>query len=158
MNKQTPHFFHSLFAACLLLGGCATTGVKLTNPAVVQKLNSIDKASMATVVIYREGNFMGGGLRPTVMLNGKDFVNIGSGRVFIGKFSPGHYAFEMDDRKSGTEVDLHAGQVLYMKVEIVPGFWKGGGRLTQMAPEQGAFESRRLQLLPANEIEMAAYR
>lgn len=143
---------------CITLAGCATTGVKPTNPAVVQKLNSIDMSSMAAVVIYRESNMMGSGLRPTVMLNGKDFVNVGNGRVFVGRFQPGHYAFEMDDRKSGTQVNLNAGQTLYMKVEIVPGFWKGGGRMTQMAPEQGAFEARRLQLIPSNEIEIASYR
>ncbi len=63
----------------------------------------------------------------------------------------------MDDKKSGTEVNLSAGKAVYMKVEIVPGFWKGGGRLTQVAPEQGAFEAKRLQLIDSNEIEIAAY-
>jgi hypothetical protein len=64
----------------------------------------------------------------------------------------------MDDKKSGTEVDLAPGKTVYMKVELVPGFWKGGGRLLQMAPEQGAFEAKRLELVPTAEIEIAAYR
>lgn len=109
-------------------------------------------------MIYREANFAGGGLRPTVMLDGRDFVNVGNGRVFIGSFQPGHYVFQMDDKKSGTEVDLVPGKAVYMKVEIVPGFWKGGGRLTQMAPEQGSFEAKRLQLVESKEIEIASYR
>lgn len=92
------------------------------------------------------------------MLNGKEFVNIGNGRVFIGAFKPGHYAFEMDDRKSGTETDLTPGKSVFMKVAIVPGFWKGGGRLTQMAPDQGAFEAKRLELISASEIEIPSYR
>jgi hypothetical protein len=38
------------------------------------------------------------------------------------------------------------------------GMWKGGGRLSQMAPEQGSFEAQRLQLIDPNEIEIASYR
>ena len=156
MNHLVSRLF-CLFA-CILLSACATTGVKPANPAVVAKLDAIDKSSMATVVIYRESNFYGSALRPTIMLNGKDFVNVGNGVVFVGAFRPGHYAFEMDDRKSGTEVDLAPGKSLFLKVAIVSGFWKGGGRLTQMAPEQGVFEARRLQLIPAREIEIPSYR
>ncbi len=113
---------------------------------------------MATVIIYRERNFMGAALRPTVMLNGKDFVNVGNGRVFVGAFRPGHYVFQMDDKKSGTELDLRAGQAIYMKVDLVAGMWKGGGRLSQIAPEQGRFEAQRSQLMPAKEIEISSYR
>jgi len=142
---------------CALVASCATTGVSPENPAVVSKLRSLGPQH-AAVVIYRDSNFAGSALRPTVMLNGQDFVNIGNGRVFVGSFQPGHYVFQMDDKKSGTEVNLAAGQAVYMKVEIVPGFWKGGGRLTQVAPEQGAFEAKRLQLIDSNEIEIAAYR
>ena len=142
---------------CFLLAACATTGVSPVNQAVVSKLQLVG-SQRATVVIYRESNFAGSGLRPTVMLNGQDFVNIGNGRVFIGAFQPGHYVFQMDDKKSGTELDLRPGQTVYMKVEIVPGFWKGGGRLTQTAPEQGSFEAKRLQLIESKEIEIPSYR
>ncbi len=156
MNKRI------IYLGCLALipifGGCATTGVKPTNPAVMRKLDEINKGTMATVVIYRESSFNGGGLRPTVMLDGHDFVNLGNGRVFVGAFRPGHYVFEMDDKKSGTELNLAAGQTVYMKMEIVPGFWKGGGRLLQIAPEQGAFEAKRLKLMPSREIEIESYR
>ena len=156
MTKCSTLLFALVFTA--LVAGCATTGVQPANPAVMQRLNSVNQTQMATVVIYRESNFYGAALRPTVTLNGEDFVNVGNGRVFIGAFRPGHYVFEMDDKKSGTEVDLTPGKVVYMKVELVTGFWKGGGKLLQMAPEQGAFEAKRLELMPANEIEIASYR
>jgi len=146
-----------MVVCCSLFASCATTGVSPVNQAVVSKLQSVG-AQKATVVIYRESNFAGGALRPTVMLNGQDFVNVGNGRVFIGAFQPGHYVFQMDDKKSGTELDLRAGQTVYMKVEIGPGFWKGGGRLTQTASEQGSFEAKRLQVMENKEIEIAAYR
>jgi hypothetical protein len=140
------------------LPSCATTGVQPVKPEVVARMNAIDRRTTATVVIYRESNFYGSALRPTVVLNGQDLVNVGNGRVFVGAISPGHYVFEMDDRKSGTEIDLKPGQSVYMKVELVPGFWKGGGRLLQVASEQGAFESKRLDLVPSQEIENPAFR
>jgi len=48
----------------------------------------------------------------------------------------------MDDGTSGAEIDLRPGQSYYLKVEIVPGFWKGGGKMTYVAPEQGGRRSR----------------
>jgi hypothetical protein len=143
----------------LSFSGCATSsGVKPVNPAVEAKLSTIPADSMATLVIYRESNGFGAMLRPTVMLDGKDFVNIGNGRVFVGAMKPGHYVIEMDDKKSGAEIDLKAGDSAYFKTEIVPGMWKGGGRLLKVLPEQGAFEAKRLELVPADEIEIPAYR
>ncbi len=141
-----------------LLAGCVTTGVQPVNPEVSAKMSAINPQTTATIVIYRESNFYGSALRPTVTLNGSDLVNVGNGRVFVGAINPGHYVFEMDDKKSGTEVDLKPGQALYMKVELVQGFWKGGGRLLQVAPEQGAFEAKRLDLVPSEEIGNPAFR
>jgi hypothetical protein len=112
-----------------------------------------DDGSKARVVIYRPKSIMGMALHPTVMLDGKDLINVGNGTVWVGMFPPGNYAFQMDDKKSGAELDLKAGESYYMKVEIVPGVWKGGGRMTLMAKEQGAPESRDLRPLPAKEVE-----
>ncbi len=158
MKRRILSAFACLFP--LFFQSCATTmhGVDPANPAVTQKMNAVNKSTMASVIIYRERAYLGSALRPTVMLNGKDFVNVGNGRVFVGAFHPGHYVFQMDDKKSGSELDLKPGQAVYMKVELVPGFWKGGGRLMQIAPEQGRFEAQRLEPMPAKEIEIPSYR
>ena len=63
--KLHTHIARLVSLALCLLVGCATTGVKPTNPAVVERLRSVDQTQMATVVIYRESNFYGGALRPT---------------------------------------------------------------------------------------------
>jgi len=85
-------------------------------------------------------------------------VNIGNGKVFVAALSPGHHTFEMDDKKSGTTVDLKPGQEVYLKIEIVPGFWKGGGKMTQVAPQQGSYEATRLDLIETKEIEDPGFR
>lgn len=64
----------------------------------------------------------------------------------------------MDDKKSGTAVDLKPGEEVYLKVEIVPGFWKGGGKMTRVAPQQGNYESTRLDLIEPKEIEDNRFR
>jgi hypothetical protein len=113
---------------------------------------------MATVYIYRPKAFLGFALHPTIMLDGQDLINVENGTVWMGSFQPGHYVFLMDDEGSGAELDLAAGEAYYIKVEIVPGFWKGGGRATLMAKEQGQLEIKKLRPLPKDEIEHAAFK
>ena len=112
-----------------------------------------EMADLATVFIYRPKAFMGMALRPTVMVDGKDLVNIGNGRLYTGHFKPGKYLFQMDDKKSGAELELKPGDKIYFQVEIVPGFWKGGGKMMLIDPKQGEYEIKQLQPVPAAEVE-----
>jgi len=141
------------------LGACATSSeTKPANPLVLSKLRAIDKSKMATMVVYRPREYMGAALRPTVVLGGKDLVNIGNGKVFVAALPPGSHTFEMDDKKSGTTVNLKPGDEVYLKIEIVPGFWKGGGKMTQVATQQGNYEATRLDPIELKEIEDPRYR
>ena len=101
---------------------------------------------------------MGWALHPTLMVDGKDLVNIANGTVWSGHFTPGHYVFQMDDKRSGAELDLKAGESYYMKIEIVTGFWKGGGKMTLMVKEQGGLEVKSLKPLPEKEVEHPAFK
>ncbi|HYU27085.1 MAG TPA: DUF2846 domain-containing protein [Thermoanaerobaculia bacterium] len=107
----------------------------------------------ATIYIYRQKAFMGMALRPTVMVDGKDLVNIGNGRLYVGYFTPGSYNFQMDDKKSGAKLDLKSGDVYYMRVDIVPGFWKGGGKLSLIDAKQAVDEVKGLTPIDAKEVE-----
>jgi hypothetical protein len=110
-------------------------------------------ATTATVIIYRLKSMMGMALHPTVMLDGKDLINIANGTVWKGEFTPGHYNFQMDDKKSGAELDLAAGKTYYMKIELVAGMWKGGGRLSEVTESQATKDIKPLRPLPEDEIE-----
>ena len=158
MNKTIVRSALFLLTA-ILLDACATSSAtKPANPQVLAKLHAIDHNKMATMVVYRSREYAGGALRPTVVLDGKDLVNIGNGKVFVAPLSPGHHTFEMDDKKSGTTVDLKPGGEVYLKIEIVPGFWKGGGKMTQVAPQQGNYEATRLDPIELKEIEDPSFR
>jgi hypothetical protein len=110
-------------------------------------------ADTATVVIYRAKSVVGMALHPTVMLDGKDLINVANGTVWKGSFTPGHYLFEMDDKKTKADLDLVKGQTYYFHITLVPGVWKGGGKLTQVSADEGAKGSAALKPLPEKEIE-----
>jgi Protein of unknown function (DUF2846) len=131
----------------------APAAVSAPAPAPAPAAVTADHSGKATIYIYRPKAFMGTALRPTVMVDGKDLVNIGNGRVYAGYFMPGKYLFQMDDKKSGAELDLKPGDTYYFRVEIVPGFWKGGGRMTLMDAKQGSVEIQGLTPVEAKEIE-----
>jgi hypothetical protein len=121
-----------------------------TPPPAAAPATSGDKA---TIYVYRQKAFMGMALRPTVMVDGKDLVNMGNGRIYTGFFTPGSYNFQMDDKKSGAKLDLKAGDVYYMRVDIVPGFWKGGGKLSLIDAKQAVDEVKGLTPIDAKEVE-----
>ncbi|HEX9492682.1 MAG TPA: DUF2846 domain-containing protein [Thermoanaerobaculia bacterium] len=152
----------STLALLLVLNTCssapapapATTPSSVTGapPAAAAAAASATDPNAAKVYIYRTKEFAGFALRPTVMLDGHDLINVKNGTVWVGNFKPGHYKFQMDDKKSGAEVDLKPGDAVYFRVDIVPGFWKGGGKMTMMAKEQGSLEVQNLTPLPPGEV------
>jgi hypothetical protein len=163
---QMRYHISLLVTASLLVLGCATQPTPSTPPATVPTAAATltptpvatppspaaESQDVATVIIYRPKSFIGMALRPTVMLDGKDLANITNGRYYKGRFAPGRYLFQMDDKKSGAGLDLVAGETYYFKVEIVPGFWKGGGKMTLMAKEQGDYEITQLAPIDAHEV------
>jgi hypothetical protein len=143
----------------LILNGCSSSTPPTTTPPSTTPTPTAAAAAAppndpntARVYIYRTKEFVGFALRPTVMLDGHDLINVKNGTVWVGNFKPGHYKFQMDDKKSGAEVDLKPGDTVYFRVDIVPGFWKGGGKMTMMAKEQGSLEVQNLTPLPPGEV------
>lgn len=114
--------------------------------------------NMATVYIYRPKSIVGMALQPTVMLDGEDLLDARNGTVWTGKFKPGRYNFQMDDKKSGAELDLKAGEAYYMRVDIVAGVFKGGGRMTQVTGDQGTKDAAKLNPLPAAEVKHTMFK
>jgi hypothetical protein len=134
-------------------GTVATTTAAPESPKPSSIATAADDPNAAVVYVYRPKAFVGWALHPTLMVDGKDLVNIANGTMWSGHFTPGHYVFQMDDKQSGAELDLKSGETYYMKIEIVTGFWKGGGKMTLMAREQGGLEVKALKPLPEKEVE-----
>ena len=144
---------------CLLLGACAAEpplppGLAPVAPAPA----NLPPAKTVELVIYRPQRLLGFAIKPTVQMNGKDLIDMANGYVFRTRLAPGRYVFEVDERQSGAQIDAKAGESYYLRVSIEQGVFSGGGALLLVAPQQGSYESSSLRRLPADEIDVPAFR
>jgi len=108
----------------------------------------------ATVYVYRYKQFVGSALAPSVYCDEAQLAKMENGRYFILRTDPGTHVLYSNDKQSGVQLDLKAGQQYFIRVEIAAGFAKGHGRLILVAPEQGTYElqSSKLKPLDANKV------
>ena len=109
---------------------------------------SVAQTSKATVFIYRYKQFVGSALAPSVYCDETELARMENGRYFAVKLDPGKHTFRSNDKQSGTELDVKAGQQYFLRVEIAAGVMKGHGRLVLTAPEQGSYELSSSKLKP----------
>jgi hypothetical protein len=102
----------------------------------------------ATVYFYRYKQYVGSALAPSVFCDEAQLARMENGRYFAVKLEPGKHAFRSNDKQSGAEIDLKAGQEYFFRVEIASGFMKGHGRLIMMVPEQARYELKAKNLTP----------
>ena len=102
----------------------------------------------ATVYVYRYKQFVGAALAPAVFCDEAELAKMENGRYFTVRIAPGKHVFHSNDKQSGVDLDLKAGQQYFIRVEIATGFMKGHGRLVLVAPEQGGYEMRSSKLKP----------
>ena len=115
------------------------------------------KASKATVYVYRYKQFVGSALAPSVYCDETELARMENGRYFTVKLDPGKHTFRSNDKQSGLELEMKAGQEYFVRVEIVAGAMKGHGRIVLMSAEQGSYElkSSKLKPLDANKVANA---
>lgn len=106
------------------------------------------KPSKATVYVYRYKQFVGAALAPSVYCDETELARMENGRYFTVKLDPGKHNFRSNDKQSGTELDVKAGQEYFLRVEIAAGFAKGHGRLVLVPAEQGGYELKSSKLKP----------
>ena len=106
------------------------------------------KPTKATVYVYRYKQFVGSALAPSVFCDETELARAENGRYFTVRLDPGKHSFRSNDKQSGTELDMKAGQEYFLRVEIATGLAKGHGRLVLMSPEQGSYEMKSSKLKP----------
>lgn len=106
------------------------------------------QSDKATVYFYRYKQYAGSALAPSVYCDETQLARMENGRYFAVKLDPGKHAFRSNDKQSGAEIELKAGQEYFFRVEIASGFMKGHGRLIMMVPEQARYELQAKNLKP----------
>ena len=105
------------------------------------------------IYFYRIKQFTGSALEPSVYCDEKELARMDNGRYFVVTLEPGKHTCRMGDKQTGFEVDMKPGEEYYAKVSIEVGVFKGRGRLTLLAKEQGAFELKKVKPLGADKVK-----
>jgi hypothetical protein len=109
----------------------SSSGAQGTSP------KATESSSLALLHVYRQRRYVGGALAPSVYVDGTEVVRVGSGRRVPIKLPVGKHTFTSDDKSSRITIDAKPGADYYIRIDEVPGAWKGHGRLTLIEPEQG---------------------
>ena len=94
----------------------------------------------AHLFVYRARRFVGSSLAPSIYVDDRQVVRVGNGRRCAIKLSPGTHNIRSDDKSSAISLEAKPGQQYFIRVDEEAGFWKGHGKLTLVASEQGAAE------------------
>ncbi len=115
---------------------------------------STPKQATSVVYVYRYKQFVGSALAPSVYCDEVQLARMDNGRYFAVNVYPGMHTFRSNDKQSGIQLDVKAGQEYFIRLEIAAGFMKGHGRLILTAAEQGRYElqSNQLKPLDANKV------
>jgi Protein of unknown function (DUF2846) len=141
--------FQLLLAASL--SGVFASAQEPTRPA---PQTADTKPSKAVVYIYRYKQFVGSALAPSIYCDGTQLARMENGRYFTANLDPGKHTFTSNDKQSGIDLDVKAGEEYFIRVELATGFTKGHGRLVLVPREQGSYElkSDKLKPLDANKV------
>jgi len=103
-----------------------------------------------TVVVYRPGKFTGSALKPSVYVDGNQVARLSNGRYFSVRLAPGKHTFESSMKKEAPlEVEVKSDETVYLEMVILPGTWRGGGRLIPVGQEDA--KAALLKLKPLDE-------
>jgi PEGA domain-containing protein/uncharacterized protein DUF2846 len=93
-------------------------------------------AQDGTVVVYRPGKYVGSALKPSVYVDGSEVGRLKNGRYMSLRLAPGKHSFESSMKKEpALDVEVKSNETVYLEMVLLPGTWRGGGRLVPVAQE-----------------------
>lgn len=137
--------------ALLLVSACA----QREGASFAQATQSLQplSASSARIYIYRKDEDLGSGLKPDVFVNGQNIGDIVSNSFLIKDVAAGNVVIAPNSSIANNE-DLtfvaQAGQIYYVKINVITGFWMGKFQLNLMSNEQAASDLRTIFLRDAS--------
>src|SRR5258708_27721875 len=93
-------------------------------------------AQDGTVVVYRPSKFVGSALKPSVYVDGYEAGRLENGRYISLRLVPGKHSFASSMKsEAALEMDIKPNEAAYLEMVILPGNWRGGGRLIPVGQE-----------------------
>jgi hypothetical protein len=105
-------------------------------------------AQQGTVVVFRSSKYVGSALKPSVYVDGKQVCRLSNGRYFSFQLPSGKHNFESSMKNQAPlEVDLKTGETTYLEMVLLPGNWRGGGRLIPVGADDAKSAIQKLKPL-----------
>lgn len=155
-----------------LLAGCSSTGsppatAKVGNPAPPPAAPSEPSAPTAAaapatvgdesvMVVYRQKRIVGMALNTSVYLDGVEVAELDPGTFVKIKLTPGSHRVWADEARDAITLAVESGRSYYFRMDLVPGLWKGNGKLAAVDEGSGRKELADFQCKPAEEIKVPA--
>lgn len=112
-------------------------------------------AQDGAVVIYRPGKFVGSALKPSVYVDGYEAGRLENGRYISLRLVPGKHSFASSMKSEAPlEMDVKPNDALYLEMVILPGNWRGGGRLIPVGQEDARNALLKLKPLKGQQAEL----
>lgn len=111
----------------------SSTPSAATTPTPVEVRLDVDKSKDSTIVFFREAQFTGSALKPSIFVDGKEADRLVNGRWFSIHAEPGKHELQSSAKNQpATVIETKAGETAYVQMVVVTGNWRGGGRLLQV--------------------------
>lgn len=140
MTKNTWHF---ALVACFAFAfsACSSTEEKAAlQNRVTAHVGAASKAKPGYIAVYRPSAFFGYALNTSVHVNDILVADLDPGTHVKVKAAPGRYAVYSDEEAEVLSTEVTSGRTSYFRVELVPGFWKGHGKLVAVDEATGALQ------------------
>jgi hypothetical protein len=138
------------FCLFVVLAGAQQTARPAPGEPPADKTSSETKAS---VYVYRFKMDRGASGAFPVYCDDTHLAQLDNGRYLLAKVEPGIHLFRSSDKQSGIELDLKPGQKYYIQIEAAGDAWSIHGRVTLVAPEQGAYAVKKIRPIDAKKIK-----
>jgi len=150
-----------LVLAVIGLGACssstppqAAASVPVVQPAApASAVAAADSSDLGFVVVYRQKRIVGAALNTSVYFDGTEVADLDPGTYVKVKATPGQHRMWADEEKDAQTVTVVAGTTAYFRMELVPGLWKGHGRLVAVDAAAGAAEFAEWHPKPATSVQ-----
>lgn len=145
-----------LAAASLgLLAGCASTAPDaMKAPAPILRTAPVPPPDQAYLIFYREKRFVGKALNTSVHVDGVEIAELDGGSYVIIPVPAGEHKLYADEEKDAITLAAEGGKVYYFRMGLVPGLWKGNGKLEKLDEAEGGQEFGAWKLEPAEGDEL----
>lgn len=114
-------------------------------------------AQDGAVVVYRPSKYVGSALKPSVYVDGSEVGRLKNGRYISLPLAPGKHSFKSSMKNEpALEIEVKPNETVYLEMVLLPGTWRGGGRLVPVAQEDAKNALLKLKPLDEKQADISA--